>query len=216
MRLLTEGDKGQAICMACGKLRDTTYRYDTYEVPEKPGRRVENVLLAFCDSCGTLVAIPAQSSPKIQVEIRKHDLPVEARVQPSLEDVLYAVSSNIRVEPQLTMRMLINFFLQEWEGKATRDPVHKAMKSPLAQRLLTGKASSRVSSKVDAPMLQAINAAQAKLKASRTELIKAVLIEAGQNLVVHHESAKAKRFYKMASLLGPVSVGVKRRMHAII
>lgn len=203
MRILKDGDKSQAVCLHCKRMVKTTYRYDTYVIPEGKGKPVDNVLLGFCDECGEPAAIPAQSTPKIQMEIRKHDLPVEARVQPPLEDILYAVSSRIRVEPQLTMRMLLNFFLQEWTGKEKENPVGKAMKSTLAARLLQGKASARVSSRVDDTMLQTLERAQARLKTSRTNLFKAVLIEAGEDLVEHKDSPKAKRFYKMASLLGP-------------
>ena len=205
MRILQEGDKSQAVCLQCKKLSNTTFRYDTYEVPDSKGKVVENVLLGFCDTCGTLASIPAQSSPKIRNEIRKNDIPVEARVQLPLEDILYAVSSNIRIDTQLTMRILLNFFLQEWSGLETKDPVNKAINSPLGKKLTKGKAVARVASKVDTAMMTAIKKAEGRFNTNRSNLIKGVLISAGQNLVEKSASPQAKRFYKMASILGPVT-----------
>ncbi|HLP39902.1 MAG TPA: hypothetical protein VK465_00215 [Fibrobacteria bacterium] len=201
---MNEGDKSQAVCLTCKNLVDTTYRYATFHFPENPKKTVEDVLQGFCDVCGTAVAIPAQSTPKIQKELRRNDHPVEARVPPPLEDILNMVSSTIRVEPQLTMRMLFNFFLQEWTKKGQGNPVGKVMKSAMANRLLKGKASSRVASRVDVEMLQTLERAQARFKTNRSDLFKAVLIGAGHDLVERSSSPKAKRFYKMASLLGPI------------
>ncbi len=200
MRILKDGDKSQAVCPHCKRLRDTTYRYDKYSVPDQKGKSIDNVLQGFCDICGSLAAIPAQSSPKIRLELRKNDTHVEARVTPPLEDVLFAVSSMIRVEPQLTMRMLINFFSQEWMQNPSS--FKSQLKSPIRKGLLLGKASCRVSSKMDVLTLEALNRVQERLQVSRTELFKAVLIEAGIDLVERSNSATAKRFFKAASLLG--------------
>lgn len=200
MRILKDGDKSQAICPRCKRLRDITYRYDKYSVPDQNGKSIDNVLQGFCDVCGSLAAIPAQSSPKIRLELRKNDMHVEARVPPPLEDVLFAVSSMIRVEPQLTFRMLINFFSQEWMQNP--GSFKSQLKSPVRKMLLLGKSTCRVSSKMDAVTLEGLNRVQEKLRVSRTELFKAVLVEAGIDLVERSNSPTAKRFFKAASLLG--------------
>ena len=165
MRILNEGDKSQAVCLHCKKLRDTTYRFDTYVGTDQDGKKksVENVLQGFCDVCGHLAAIPAQSTPKIHKEQRRNDSPVEARVTPPLEDILYAVSSRIRVEPQLTFRMLIHFFTQEWLQKTAPVSLAKVMNSPLGLRLLEGRSTCRVSSRVDALTLEVLERALQKL-----------------------------------------------------
>lgn len=55
---------------------------------------------------------------------------------------------------------------------------------------------------MDAGSLSALNRIQVKLKITRSELFKAVLLEAGAGLVEHPNSALAKRFFKAASLVG--------------
>jgi len=115
------------------------------------------------------------------------------------------VSSKIRVEPQLTFRLLIHFFTQEWLQKKSPVNLSKIMNSPLGLRLLEGKSICRVSSRVDAMTLEVLERAQHTLKVSRSELFKAVLIEAGMDLVERPESPTAKRFFKAASILGPIN-----------
>ena len=200
MRILNEGDKSQAVCPNCKKLQAITYRYANYSVPDQKGKSIDNVLQGFCNVCDSLAAIPAQSSPKIRLDLRKNDTHVEARVPPPLEDVLFVVSARIRVEPQLALRMLLNFFGQVW----TKNPsaFRRQMKSPFREGLLRGKASCRVSSRMDTVTLEALARVQKKLKLTRTDFFKAVLVEAGIDLVERSGSPTAKRFFKAASLLG--------------
>jgi hypothetical protein len=204
MRILKEGDKSQAVCLHCKLLRDITYRYETYLARDQDGKKksIDNVLQGFCDKCGNLAAIPAQSTPKIRLEVRKNDMHVEARVTPPLEDVLYTVSSKIRIDPQLTLRVLANFFTQEWLHKPIS--LQDLMSSTLGEMLLQGKSSCRVSSKLDASTMKVLDKVQLQFHVSRTELLKAVLIGAGKDLVTHPNSQKAKRFFKSVTLLGPI------------
>ena len=204
MRILKEGDKSQVVCLHCKHLRDITYRYETYSGPDKDGKKksVDNVLQGFCDVCGNLAAIPAQSSPKIRLEIRKNETPVEARVTPPLEDVLYAISSKLRVEPQLTLRLLINFYINEWKQKPIS--LQTLMSSPRGERLLEGRSSCRVSSRMDVTALKVLDQVQEQFQVTRTDFFKAVLVATGNDLVERSDSAIAKRFFKAANILGPI------------
>lgn len=204
MRILKEGDKSQAVCLHCKRLVNTTYHYDTYVFPNDEENSIENVLQGFCDVCGSVAAIPAQSSPKIHKEQRRNNLPVEARVTPPLEDILFAVSAKIRVEPQLTLRILIHFFTQQWLQKPVPVSLEKIINSHLGLRLSQGLSTCRVSSKVDSITLEILDRVQEKFHVTRSDLFKAVLIEAGMDLVERPDSAIAKRFFKAASILGPI------------
>ena len=200
MRILSQGDTSEAVCPKCKKLRSLTYRYEKYSLPNRPSHVIENVLQGFCDICNSLAAIPAQSSPKIQREIRKNKKYIEARVPPTLEDILLNVSSIIRVEPQLAFRLLLNFFANEWN----QNPKHYFAKMQLLEgkHFLNEKASSRVSSKIDSDSLEVIERVCEKLQLSKSEFLKAVLVMAGLDLMDMQKSPTAKRFYKAASLLG--------------
>lgn len=56
----TAGEKSKAVCENCKKVVDTTFGASTSPVnDELPLER--DVLVASCDNCGQVVAIPAQS-----------------------------------------------------------------------------------------------------------------------------------------------------------
>lgn len=69
----TQGDKSRAICEDCNRIVTTTF--EVRDVPFFDGSSiVENVLVAVCDNCNSVVAIPAQSTPAIQAAINKLSL----------------------------------------------------------------------------------------------------------------------------------------------
>jgi hypothetical protein len=56
-----EGGKSCAICYACKILATTTFRYR--DIPFSDGRGMApGMLAAVCDTCDSVVAIPAQST----------------------------------------------------------------------------------------------------------------------------------------------------------
>ena len=59
MQVYKENDKSKAICEKCVKVVDTTFVFRDVKKP-KSGEKV-NILVAVCDECGEIVAIPAQS-----------------------------------------------------------------------------------------------------------------------------------------------------------
>jgi RNase P subunit RPR2 len=63
------GDKSKAICEYCKKLSETTFKMRT--VPLSNGGQVENILVAVCDSCGKIVALPQQSVAQIRATIKR-------------------------------------------------------------------------------------------------------------------------------------------------
>ena len=54
------GEKSRSICSVCKKLVRTTFAYRDVTVGEG---RVVNTLVAVCDECANVVAIPASSIP---------------------------------------------------------------------------------------------------------------------------------------------------------
>ncbi|MBA4160411.1 MAG: hypothetical protein H0X65_23560 [Gemmatimonadetes bacterium] len=62
MHLWREGDRSEAICSACERRVTTTFQLRPYMLRES-GIEVPEVLVAVCDVCDRIVAIPAQSTP---------------------------------------------------------------------------------------------------------------------------------------------------------
>ena len=64
MKLYRPGDKSRAICTLCGSVVPTTLA--PRDVPFSDGAgSARGVLAATCDHCGSVVAVPAQSTPAI-------------------------------------------------------------------------------------------------------------------------------------------------------
>ena len=60
-----EGGRGKAICNNCREIVSTTYR--RRDVPFSDGNgEAKDILVSVCDACGSVVAIPAQSTPAIK------------------------------------------------------------------------------------------------------------------------------------------------------
>ena len=68
MRNLKEGDKSAAVCPICKKQVSTTFKLGNFWLVE-PRIEVKDILIGYCDECGTAVAIPRESTPKIR-EVR--------------------------------------------------------------------------------------------------------------------------------------------------
>jgi hypothetical protein len=65
MKLHNIGDKSQALCSFCKTRRTTTFA--ERDVPLSSGKgRVRDLLVAVCDTCDHVVAIPQQSVPRIK------------------------------------------------------------------------------------------------------------------------------------------------------
>jgi len=62
MVILKENDKAKAGCEYCNKIVPITFRYKTYKVGKLS---VPKVLQGFCDICNRMVALPHQSTFKI-------------------------------------------------------------------------------------------------------------------------------------------------------
>lgn len=67
------GDTSRAICEDCNQIVETTFRLR--DVPFFDGSGIaENILVAVCNTCNQVVAIPAQSTPAIVDAMHKLSL----------------------------------------------------------------------------------------------------------------------------------------------
>lgn len=65
------GDKSRAVCESCETLVTTTFALR--DVPFSDGSgTVPGMLAAVCDLCGSVVAIPAQSTSEIAAAVADH------------------------------------------------------------------------------------------------------------------------------------------------
>ena len=94
MKIVKVGDKGRAACHTCSAFTDTTYQLK--DVPLSDGSGIaRNVLVGVCDQCGSVTAIPHQSTPMIKQVVEKKRHAIESRVPAHMLDILNLVSIEV-------------------------------------------------------------------------------------------------------------------------
>ena len=64
------GDRSRAVCQYCFKVVTTVFEYRDVPFDHRPGI-VRDCLVAICEECNKITAIPAQSTPAINKEYTK-------------------------------------------------------------------------------------------------------------------------------------------------
>src|SRR4051794_37359480 len=96
MKLYREGDRSRAVCETCKRVVRTRFERRTFHL-ENPEVDVPGVLVAVCETCGTIAAIPHQSSPRLR-EARRQAAPKhEARVPAVLNDAIGLIAAQYSV-----------------------------------------------------------------------------------------------------------------------
>lgn len=123
MTFYNEGDKSQAICEDCVSVVDTTFQ--RRNVPFDDGYGVvQNVLVAVCDICDRVVAVPAQSTPAIKAARELPVVSVETRLPASYLDRLdYAMNTISAAAATKHRKMFLSVYIdflarEERAGKA--------------------------------------------------------------------------------------------------
>lgn len=70
-KIYESGDKSSAICHNCEKVVKTTFKYADIPCGLVDPVAIKHVLVARCDECEEIVAIPAQSVPEITRQIKR-------------------------------------------------------------------------------------------------------------------------------------------------
>jgi hypothetical protein len=65
MQVWKEKDRSEGMCSTCTRRVETVFKLRDYRLMES-GIEVPKLLVAVCQSCGGIVAIPAQSTPKLK------------------------------------------------------------------------------------------------------------------------------------------------------
>ncbi len=113
MKLLKAGDKKKAICESCKAIVPTTYAYR--DVPFRHSKGVvKDLLVAVCDQCDDVVAIPAQSTPAIAAAKESKPQPLEVMLPAPYVDMLDM--GGYRIDPKANSRFrksLLAFYIHK-------------------------------------------------------------------------------------------------------
>ena len=111
-KLYEPGEKSRAVCNNCARLVPTTFQYRNVPFSDGVGL-AENILVAVCDECESVVAVPAQSTPAIRQARELADRSLEVSLPAPEVDILDAAAQVI--DPEATPKFrkaLFAYYIQ--------------------------------------------------------------------------------------------------------
>jgi hypothetical protein len=190
------GDRSRAICEQCGKVVETRFEYRTYSLT-KPRVDVPDVLVAVCTSCDCVVAVPYQSSPKLNAARKAAEAPLEARIPKHLEDVLAVVASHYGRNDREFRGVILRYYLHLM-GES--DALARHIRELASGDLASGAADERLSLKIQAPVLdRAWETARNAGMRSKTEMVKGAIIAAAEDLETREGRKRRDTLTEMAA-----------------
>jgi len=112
MKLYQAGDRSVGICEHCKAEVFTRMEYRDY-TPTGWDVTVPDVLVAVCEQCDQVVAVPHQSMPKVnEYRKRKDDLKaIECRISRAVEEVVDLVTANLGGDRNAIRPAIIRYYL---------------------------------------------------------------------------------------------------------
>lgn len=152
-----------------------------YPMPES-GIDVPGVLVDACDQCGTVVALPAQSTRRLyEARQARKEEQLEARIPTHLEDVIYLLAHEFFTPVQAFRPAVLRFYL----GELLNDPALAGRVRELAASdLADAPARARVSLRVPAELLAAVReTVRAAGIGKDSDLVRGLLLAAKEDVL---------------------------------
>jgi hypothetical protein len=192
MHLWKEGDRSEAICRACQKRVGTRFAVRKYTLQES-GAEVPDLLVAVCDECGGVAAIPAQSTPRLkEARERRKAESLEAKIPSHLDDVIHLLAERFATAVPAFRPDLVRFYL----GEVISDPAFaERVKELAASELAGGRARARISLRAPEEMLAAARErARSVGIGTDADLIRGILLAAKEDVL---ENATPERTLRL-------------------
>jgi hypothetical protein len=197
MRILKEGDRGQAICRDCRKPVSTTYEYRTVHL-EQTGVDVPDVLVGACDGCGGVVSIPAQSTPRLKAARDAKEAVINARIPRHLDDVLHLIADRYDAPSRAFCPALFRYYLRQ---VARSEPLARRVGRLAQEDLAKGSAEARVSLRLpEALWDEAWEAARQAGVRSRSDLLRGVILAAMEDSTTDRAPARRRALGEIAAV----------------
>lgn len=195
MRILKSGDPLEAICERCEEIVEGTYRYRPFPL-EKSGVVVPNVLVGVCGTCGEIVSLPAQSTPRLKEARERQMEKVPLRFSRELEDVLGLVSTSLSAPMTAVPGMLVRYYLEI----ARRDPglrrrIFRALDNPILKQ----PRDARAAVSVNADSLGVVEQQMAEEGVlNRSDLFRGMLMVAGEDILDNRAPKRRETLMELA------------------
>lgn len=185
MKFYFEGDKATAICNHCAAVVNTTYV--RRNVPFNDGKgEAKDILVAACDTCNAVVAIPAQSTPAIKEARKAETKPIEARLPAIYLDILdYAMQRVTSAASTNHRRIFLSYYLHHFASRPQSTEsiltLHSNAKSHYAK--CSSTKLRRLSMKVNSEIARDFQKIQSFSHLNQTEILKALIYKIDSDVV---------------------------------
>lgn len=122
---------------------------------------------------------------------------MEVRIAPQLEDVIYILGNRIGMDITDMTRILLGYYCK----KMMQGDLRKKLKSASKDGFASGKGSSRISLRMFDKLIKMLDEESKRLGLNRSQLIKAILVQAKLDLLDHSDSKSAQKFYEAARMM---------------
>ena len=178
MKIYIEGEKSKGICQVCKKQVPTTFRVSSVKRTLGKGR-INDVLAACCDHCDHVVAIPQQSSPRIEEVLRKK-YSIEVRLPIHLRDILILASCHLQAGggDQLKDSLVRYYIALADDNKQLSQRLKKFSDSDFAKG-----SSYRLSLKISESIYKHFLNLMKQTKLSKTQLLKGLILQINEDVL---------------------------------
>jgi hypothetical protein len=192
MTILKEGDVGVALAAGRGRV-NVTYRYRDLKLDS--GLVVKDVLVGV-DENDKVLAIPAQSTPKIKLarQAAKEET-FSVRIPCELDDVLWSVSYELGTHPSKFVGPLMRFYLRECIGSAT---LAKRLSRLSSSDLASRKRAAKLTLRSDETLLAALETIQKRFKVTRSDLVRGAVMAAKEDVLEHRAKTRTAQLKLIA------------------
>lgn len=194
MRILKEGDRGEAVAPGRGVV-PVVYEYRTFRL-EQSGVDVPDVLVGVCEQTGEILAVPAQSTPKLKLAREEaKDATIQIRLPETLRDVLYLLSDYFGTGGKKLWPALLRFYLKEvTESERLTRRIVRLAGSPLA----SGEPSSRFAIRVSTALVADLDRLAARSSVTRSDLARGVIVAAKEDVLDGRARGRVRKLQAVA------------------
>lgn len=199
MKIVKEGDKGKAVCQACG-LTQTTYSLRDVAFNDNSGI-VKNILAGVCDNCNSVVSIPRQCTPKIKATYNETKRSAEYRVPAHFIDILSLATSKIDGEMgDVLSKPLLLYYVHKLNSGAI--PGTK-LKELLSSDLALAPSTKRLSFKITERTEKELDCVVKKTGLNNnTDVVKGIILKIYEDIVEPKIPKHIKELRRIAASFG--------------
>jgi hypothetical protein len=200
MKLYRAGEKSKAICDRCRGVVDATFQYR--DVPFSDGKGVvKNILALVCDTCGEVVATPAQSTPAIKAARETAVKSVEVSLPASFIEALDLAA--FRIDPEATTefrKRLLAYYIHR-AAETDQSSEHFQDKFRKSAQRFDGKAPKRrLSLKVTPRLIGEIDRMVEKSKLTKSDLIRSLVMQIDEDILQPKSPQNMKELRRLAAV----------------